>query len=207
MGFMMQGKKHHFPQEGFTLLEVIIAMTIFAVVMVIVMSGLNMVVRSQEQVSAKSKRLAEIQMAFTVMEHDLMQIVDRAVRDTNGELTPVINVDPQSPIRLEFTSGGNVNPNAQYQRSTLRRVGYGLENETLIRYTWPVLDRAPTTNVARKRLLSGVLGFNIEYINQRGEYVNNLTDAIALYIDIDLGKAGHYQRTFPLYNGVINVSR
>lgn len=189
---------------GFTLLEMVIAMAIFAIIMIIVMGGLNMVVRAQEQVSVKAKRLGEIQLALTIIVRDLSQVVDRPIRDNNGELITAIIVDPNKPIRLEFTSGGVVNPNDQYLRSTLQRVGYGLEHSILIRYTWPVLDRVANTPLLRRHLLAGVEGFNVQYVNTRGEYVNDFGQAIALFIDIDLGINGHYQRTFALHNEANN---
>jgi general secretion pathway protein J len=197
----------HRKQKGFTLLEMVIAMAIFAVVMVIVMGGINLVLKSQEQVSTRAKRLAEVQMAVAVLARDLTQIVNRPVRDANGDLTAILKIDPNSTIRLELTSGGNVNPNAQYQRSTLQRVGYGLENEALIRTTWPVLDRAINTPQLRRHLLSHVAALKVEYLNAKGEYINNAAEAIALYIDIDLGKEGHYRRTFSLYNEAINAPK
>lgn len=193
--------------QGFTLLEMVIALAIFAVIMIIVMGGLNMVVRSQEQVSARAKRLGELQMAVTVIVRDLTQIVPRPVRDLSGDVTNVVTVDPKNLIRLEFTSGGVINPNNLSQRSTLQRVGYGLDNSTLIRFTWPVLDRVSNTPMARRHILNEVVGFDVEYLNVRGEFVNDGTEAVALYIDIDLGKNGHYQRTFPLNGEVVSAPR
>lgn len=203
----MPSNNIHTEQKGFTLLEMVIAMAIFAVIMIIVMGGINMVMRSQEQVSVRAKRLANLQMAVTVLVRDLTQIVERPVRDYNGELTTIITVNPKSAIHLEFTSGGNVNPNQQYQRSTLQRIGYGLDNGMLIRFTWPVLDRVSSTQMARRHILSDVVNFEVEYLNNRGEFINDGSQAIALYINIDLGKSGHYQRTFPLYNKVINAPK
>ena len=203
----MPNKNRQQRLQGFTLLEMVIAMAIFAVIMIIVMGGINMVLRSQEQVSVRAKRLGELQMAIAVLVRDLTQIVERPVRDSSGELTSIVTVNPNSPIRLEFTSGGNVNPNNQYQRSTLQRIGYGLENGTLIRFSWPVLDRVSSTTMARRHVLGDVVGLDVEYLNNKGEFINDGSQAIALYIDIDLGKSGHYQRTFPLYNEVINAPK
>jgi type II secretion system protein J len=100
-----------------------------------------------------------------------------------------------------------VNPNNQYQRSTLQRIGYGLDNGTLVRFTWPVLDRVASTPMARRHVLSDVVGLDVEYLNNKGEFISDGSQAIALYIDIDLGKSGHYQRTFPFYNEVINAPK
>jgi general secretion pathway protein J len=191
--------------SGFTLLEMVIAMAIFAVIMIIVMGGLNMVMRAQEQVSVRAKRLGEIQMAMAVLARDLRQIVARPIRDNNGELKAALIVDRTNEIRLEFTTGGLINPGAVYQRSSLQRVGYGLENNTLVRYIWPVLDRATNTTRARRHLLPGVVGFDIQYMNARGELISTDAEAVALYIDVDLGNEGHLQRTFAIRGEVVNA--
>jgi general secretion pathway protein J len=195
------------PKNGFTLIEIIIAMAIFAVIMVIVMGGLNMVMRAQEQVSARAKRLGDVQMAMVVLSGDLTQIVPRPIRDNNNELIKPVLVDMTNTVRLEFTSGGVINPNDIYQRSTLQRVGYGIDNSTLIRFAWPVLDRVSNTAMAKRHLLNGVTGFRVEYVNERGEFINNDEDAIALYIDLDLGKDGHLQRYFALPGGMVNAAK
>lgn len=196
---------NNFKKNGFTLIEIIIAMAIFAVIMVIVMSSLNMVMRAQERVSARAKRLADVQMAMVVLTHDLTQIVPRPVRDNNGELIKAVLVDKSKLIRLEFTSGGVINPNAMYQKSSLQRVGYGLEGDALVRFGWPVLDRTANTTMGKRRILDGVTDFKIEYVNERGEFINDDREAIAIFIDINLEKEGHLTRYFGLPGGLINA--
>lgn len=193
--------------SGFTLVEIIIAMAIFAVIMVIVMTALNMVMRAQEQISARAKRLGDLQMAMVVLTGDLMQIVPRPVRDSNGDLIKPVLVDMTNLVRLEITSGGMVNPNDMFKRSSLQRVGFGLEKNTLMRYGWPVLDRTTNTPMGKRRLLEGVSDIKIEYVNERGEFINDDEEAIALYLDIDLGKEGHLTRYFALPGGLINATR
>lgn len=202
-------QNNHAKQKGFTLLEIVIAMAIFAVVMVLVMGGLNMVVRAQEKVSVRAKRLADVQMAMAILAGDLMQIVPRPIRGANDEIIKPVVIDMASDVRLELTSGGIINPNAIYPRSTLQRVGYGVSNNTLMRFSWPVLDRVNNTVMGRRHLLSNVFGLTVEYVNQRGEFVNNADepeDAVAVYIDIDLGVEGHLQRHFALHGEVVNVA-
>lgn len=192
-------------KNGFTLVEIIIAMAIFAVIMVIVMASLNMVMRAQEQVSARAKRLGNVQMAMVVLIRDLTQIVPRPVRDNNGELIKALLIDKTNPIRLEFTSGGVINPNGMHQKSSLQRVGYGMEGDTLVRFGWPVLDRAPNTPIGKRRLLDGVTDLKIEYVNERGEFINDDREAIAIFIDINLKKEGHLTRYFALPGGLVNA--
>ncbi len=197
-------------QRGFTLLEIVIAMAIFAVVMVMVMGGLNMVVRAQEKVSVRAKRLADIQMAMAVMASDLTQIVPRAVRGNSQDIIPSIVIDMGKDVRLEFTSGGIINPNAVYRRSTLQRVGYGLLNTSLMRFSWPVLDRVSSTAMGQRHLLANVSGLTVEYVNERGEFVSNASSseaAVGVYIDIDLGAEGHLQRLFPLHGEIVNAAQ
>lgn len=203
MGLIVNNKK--IMPRGFTLLEIVIAMAIFSIVMVMVMGALNTVLRAQEQVSSKAKRLGEIQMATAILVRDLSQIVNRPVVNYSGEKRDSVVVDSVSEIRLEFTKGGIINPNAYQTRSSLQRVGYGLEQATLMRYTWPVLDRVSSTAMARRHLLGGVQGFDLQYMNAKGEFIETFAGAIALLVDIDFGNEGHFRRVFALHGEVVNA--
>ncbi|MDQ2993601.1 MAG: type II secretion system minor pseudopilin GspJ [Pseudomonadota bacterium] len=197
--------------RGFTLLEIIIALMIFAVVMVLVAGGLSMVVRAQEQISTRNHRLAELQFAMLLVSHDLEQIVNRPVRDNNGALQDALLVMVKgADFPLVFTRGGVINPGAVYQRSTLQRVAYGLSGGQLIRYSWPVLDRTENTQALNRPILKGVTGFTVESLNERGELVSSANaqvgSRVAIVIHILLGAEGEIHRTFALPGGMSNAA-
>ncbi len=205
--FSRQRKLLH--MRGFTLLEIIIALAIFAVVMVLVAGGLSMVVRAEEQIHVRVHRLAELQFAMLVITHDLEQIVNRPVRNEAGELENALIVNANANKQLVFTRGGVINPGMIYQRSTLQRVGYGVTDKQLIRYNWSVLDRVENSQPTSRPILSDVTRFSVDRLNERGELMGQGGDArvppVALVIHIGLGAEGEIHRTFALPGVMSNV--
>ncbi|MBA1148459.1 type II secretion system minor pseudopilin GspJ [Ectothiorhodospiraceae bacterium WFHF3C12] len=146
--------------HGFTLLEVIVAVAIFAVVSAVAYGGLNAVLNTQSQTRDHAERLTRLQRALTVMAMDFEQAVPRPIRDQYGdpEAAMLVNVEG-----IAFTRAGQLNPMGQ-ARSAFERVGYRLDEEgNLIRVSWRGLDQ-PIDPVKREtRLLEGVDGFSVEF--------------------------------------------
>jgi general secretion pathway protein J len=196
--------------RGFTLLEIIIALAIFAVVMVLVSGGLSMVVRAEEQIHVRERRLAELQFAMLIIAHDMEQIVNRPVRTETGALENALVVNPSANKQLIFTRGGVINPGMLYQRSTLQRVAYGVTDKQLIRYNWAVLDRVESSQPTSRPILRDVTNFSVDRLNERGELMGQGGDEnvlpVALVIHISLGTEGEIHRTFALPGVMSNVS-
>jgi len=86
---------HRLAQEaGFTLLEVVVAVALFAVVSTLAYGGLAAVLRSREQLSEASAQLAQLQLAMQMFERDVRSAVLRPVRDGYGEVLPALMGDP-----------------------------------------------------------------------------------------------------------------
>ena len=71
-------------QQGFTLLEVLIAIAIFSVVSLASFTIFDTVLRGDESSKIRSERQNELQRAFLLMERDFIQIAKRTMR-VNGE--------------------------------------------------------------------------------------------------------------------------
>ncbi len=146
-------------QRGFTLFEVIIAISIFAVVGVIANVGIKSFVDSQSALVAESERLNALRMGIATLERDIRQAVPRAVRDGYGaELQPMLG----GGVSLTLTRGGWSNP-LGHTRSNLQRVQYGWENDGLVRLYWPALDRLRTTEPQRSQLLEHIDAIQFEF--------------------------------------------
>ena len=97
--------------------------------------------------------MTEVQRAMQILGRDIMQMSRRSVRDHLGDPQRHLLVGDQG--LMEFTRGGWRNP-LQSKRSDLQRVAYLVEDETLYRAYWPMLDRGPDTEPVRQELLTGV---------------------------------------------------
>lgn len=164
-------------QRGFTLLEVIIAIAIFALVSAMAYSALANVLRSRERVEAERTTWRVFSMLYLRMQDDLAQARHRTIRDINGVSLPAM-IGQATDVRalgapaLEFTRGGiflppteDANPAAattapatpaRAPRSDLQRVAYRLKDGKLWRLTWPDLDRAPQSQPQETNVLYGI---------------------------------------------------
>jgi general secretion pathway protein J len=146
---------------GFSLLEMLVALGIFAVIAVVAHSGLRMVLNVRAQTEQQAQRLAQLQNAFLYLARDIEQGVNRPIRDEYGDNQPSLK---GSETQLEFTRAGWRNP-SQQSRSTLQRVAYRVENQTLWRMHWRVLDRAPDSIPTQITLLREVNEIHIRFLD------------------------------------------
>jgi general secretion pathway protein J len=153
--------------HGFTLLELLVALSVFAIMSVMAYSGLRSVLTAREQTDAAADRLGEIQIAMNILQRDIQQAVNREVRAEYGDHKDAFQVVEDGEPRLELTRAGYRNP-MQLPRSNLQRVGYGLEEKVLYRWNWPVLDRAQDTLPTKNVLLNDVENLEFRFLDVKG---------------------------------------
>lgn len=149
---------------GFTLFEILVALIILAIIGSMTIVGLRTALSSQAVIHAKSERLINLQTAMLLLERDIGAMINRPIRINDSEGLPSFAITyPQGKLAMEWTRGGYSNPLALYPRSSLQRVGYNWDGNTLSRLTWPSLDRMPNNNTPTQRvLLTGVITCKIE---------------------------------------------
>ena len=152
-------------QRGFTLLELLVALAIFALVSVMAYGGLASVLDQQFATDDIAAQLARLQKTYLLLQRDFEQVVPRPVRDEYGDTLAPLLGDSQ----LQFTRGGWSNP-AGHPRSSLRRVAYRLEDQELTRYAWSVLDRAQNSEPLEQPLLDGVTEIRSRYLAKNDEW-------------------------------------
>ena len=154
-------KKMRQKSPGFTLLELLVSMSIFATLGLGAYKMLQTVADSHERVRSSADAFTGLNLAYSIIQRDFNQFAPRAVRDEYGEVLPTIDFENEDYI-IEFTRRGWRNP-AGRQRSRLQRVAYSLdfEKETLTRHFWKVLDRAEDSEPISQLLLEGVTDFRV----------------------------------------------
>lgn len=141
--------------RGFTLLEVLVAISIFALIGVASYRVLSSVMLTDERLAQRSEELRRANRAFWILQQDLEQIVARNVRDQNGVQRDWLLIDEKNALPLIFTRGGRANP-LGLPRSDMQRVAYTVgrhpdyekegtehyheDRQYLLRYSWPMLD-------------------------------------------------------------------
>ena len=153
--------------RGFTLLEVLVAISIFALLSAIAYGGLVQILNSRDRVEGERAFWRGTVSLFRFLEDDLGQVRARKVRDGDGAILEAFygrRVDNRAlgAPSLEFTRGGlPVVGNAV--RSDLQRVAYRLHEGKLYRLTWPSLDRAPQTQPQETVLANEVEEFDAQF--------------------------------------------
>lgn len=156
--------------RGFTLIELLVAMAIVAIIGVMAFVGLNQVLDQQQIARERAERWREVQLAMRVVLQDLAQLHPRPTRDELGEIfQPSLLTNTTAGYALEFSRGGWSNP-AGLARGTVARIAYDWEDDTLVRYLWPVVDRTLATIPVRTELLSGVENIEVEFMDAGGNW-------------------------------------
>ncbi len=147
---------------GFTLVELLVAVAIFAVIAAIAYGGLDGVMRQRESNDASMGRLRQIQLAMDILCRDFSQLAPRPTRDGLGSLQPALEAGPENVPPIVFTRGGWLNPLGSV-RSNQQRVAYSLEDGKLMRSWWPELDGYMQTQAQKQTLLPDVDSIKIQY--------------------------------------------
>jgi general secretion pathway protein J len=154
---------------GFTLLELLVAMAIFAIVGALALGGLNSVLGQQEIARRQLDRLNEVQRAVRILAADFTQLHPRVVRDQLGDR----EVPLASPCGVEnlacFSRDGWSNPFFQATRGTMQRVHYRVEERQLIREYWTVMDRTLINEPRREVILKDVDSFELRFLGNSGD--------------------------------------
>lgn len=148
---------------GFTLLEILIALSIFAILATMTSSIMFYAFNTRTKVNAQADRLNALQVATILMQRDIEQINNRPVRGNEMRLFPnfVGNLD-----YVEFTRNGFINPQALEKRSTLKRIALKCEQGQLIRRSWLSLDTSDRKQFEDKVLLDNVTKCSFNFLNK-----------------------------------------
>jgi general secretion pathway protein J len=159
-------------QRGFTLLELLVALFIFAVLTALGYTAITQALENRDRVRTQQLRLNEVQTAMRVLVQDFAQLAPRPVRDFVGAADePALRAPGTGTTLVAFTRNGLANP-AGIARPTLERVEYALEAETLQRLSWPVLDRTQAVTPRRQPLLTGVRSVRLRYMDAARQWLD-----------------------------------
>lgn len=163
----------HSGHNGFTLLELLIAIAIFAVVGILAMSGYNELLMQRERAAQTMARARTVQRAVTRLAQDFAQLEPRPVRDaTAATVNPALYFNAAGTYVVELTRAGWSNP-AGVSRATLQRVGYRVQDGKLYRDYWTVLDRSLSVVPVEALLVDKVTAFSLRFMDRNRQWQTN----------------------------------
>lgn len=154
---------------GFTLLELLVALAVFAIIAVAAYSGLQSVLSTRAALEIQAERLNQLQMAFYFLERDIEQAAARSVRDEFGQRRPALQNNTDG-YTLVLTRNGWDNP-LQRPRASLQRVAYRLDESRLIRLYWDKLDLGGFERGREAVLLDQVEALEMRFLDRSGGWV------------------------------------
>jgi general secretion pathway protein J len=201
--------------QGFTLIEILVAMAIFTIIGLASTGVLNSVINSDQLSSERFAKLEELQRAMLTIERDILQIVPRKVR-INGEPTSAVlsggkNVFDSDTDGLGFVRAGWYNPQMLLPRSTLQAVGYRIQEAQLQRLYGNYVDNVIGFEPKIKILLSDIEDFSVSFLTEKkqleepDEWKDSYSSAtlpIAISITIVSKTFGEIRREFMLANDI-----
>lgn len=151
------------PIRGMSLLELLVAVALFAVVGALAWGGLQSMAQARAVLAEEGDALRALQASLGQWERDLRQAAPRPARDGNGERLPAL---AGAPDGVEFTRllghGGWERPGPP-----LERIGWRCRDGRLQRLRWSAVDRAPQSGVLVEDLLEDVVDCRFTYRDGR----------------------------------------
>ncbi len=150
-------------ERGFTLIEVLIALFVSAIVAVMAYRGLDSAVQQRQSLQTAAERSNQILQFWTLLERDLTQIAPRPIKDAY-EQQPALRGGVVLDDFLAFTRAGWSNPAGQ-QRSNMLRVSYAFQDDTIVRAIWRDVDATAQSEPQSLVVLRGVEDISVMFLN------------------------------------------
>lgn len=150
------------PRAGFTLLELLVAITVFAVIAAAAYTGLDSATSAEMKIDEEGRKWKNLNFFFAHLERDLACFVDRPVTGQDGGKLPSMTgkMTDKSGVSVElaFTRMGRGAENA-----APKRVGYRLNEGKIEALVWPALDLAPDSKPDIYEAMNGVGSFTVQF--------------------------------------------
>lgn len=183
----MRSAHTHYIAKGFTLLEVMIAISITALIGIASTNLLSNIIESKKVTDIRSEQLTTLQRFNQFVSRDVEQIINREIRDQYGDSLPALIIDSPDYLAEWSRLGWRNSPIAENPRAIIQRIAFQLfdindeeceqakerlaswgelepEGSCLVRYFWPVLDRSGDTEAKTQIILDLVESLEIEVL-------------------------------------------
>lgn len=175
-------------ERGFTLVEMLVALSIFAAIAAMGVGLLRSSVDTQDAVQERLKAMGGVNRLRAVMANDLAQAVQRSTRGPAGEAVPAFI---GSSTGFAFVHGGAGAQDGS-PRPTIERVAYAKVGAEWRRATQPMLDG--TALGEGDRLIADIASVAVRYRDERGNWSevwnSEPGDRLPRAVEVRMGRTG-----------------
>jgi general secretion pathway protein J len=159
-------------EGGFTLVELLVALGIFAILSAFAYRGLDAMLRSREALQVESRKWRDVTLLVGRVERDVAAVLPgrKAISPLGVAQAPLSSVIETAGVRdgLGLTRSG-----VALQESALaapQRVAYRKVADRVERITWYGVDAAPRDEGTAVTLLQGVSALDFRFMTPEGEW-------------------------------------
>ncbi|MBV8468099.1 MAG: type II secretion system minor pseudopilin GspJ [Burkholderiales bacterium] len=160
---------------GFTLIEILIALAIFAVVAMIAYQGVSRMATVKTTLDADNRKWRDIAVAMARMDDDFSHVADRSYRDAGG-VSQASFRGSAGPIDIDGAQLELVRLDA----NRLVHLGYRLRQNKLELLLWDTLDLGPRAVPTALPLLDHVASLDFRYVDKSGQWQFSWPLSVAL---------------------------
>ena len=163
----MNRASHKDHQHGFTLVETMIALAVFAIIASASTGLLSVAIQSGNANTTVSNRMAQVSIARSLMRDDFLQMILRPVRDEFGSQNLLAFEGGFVRDRItiaRFSRRGRTNPGGRQTRGNIQHVHYLFEEGRIIRRTFPQIDPAPDVRPYDQVLFENIASTNVRFL-------------------------------------------
>lgn len=142
-------------QRGFTLMEVLVAIAVTAIIAGMAASAFNSAELAHRRTQKTLQNIQRLDRAWLTIESDLRNALGKTMATAYGEAIPAMVIDESQEEWLTLLRGGRPNP-MHFYRSEMARVRYKIEDEILVRELWNDPANMDENLVQTQKLLDGV---------------------------------------------------
>lgn len=189
-------------QRGFTLIEIMVAVFIFAIIATVSYRIISSLVKTKQIVDETQNKWGNLSLINSNLERSVNRLIPLVVRDNDGNAIPaLLGQDKLTGLydgQLEMTLSGSVGDQVLGVKPP-KRVGYRLYKNSLYFITWPTLNRSLNTLPEIDLLIGDVNSFVVEYLYTDGKWyktwppensdISSLPAAMRVSLELNSGES------------------
>lgn len=187
-------------QRGFTLLELLVSLALFAVIYMVAHATLANILSGSQALTVEQKKWQQLDIVFTLMQEDLNFASSRSIRDASGFPLPPFSgqqtdTRAASSPTMEFSRAGTRVLSTD-KETGYRRLAYRLKDGVLYREIWPTLDRKFDAVPVDVRLMADVTRFDVRFLDQDGQWLTawpddqHKSEILPIAVEVNLNTRG-----------------